>query len=734
MLIIFLIYNVYGYTGQLMMINAKYNPYINNSDNENIRPTDEENEGLLYGLAIAVIPNASNNVYGDYKGLLNTSNSFQKPADFSISESILNTKLPGEITKQDIQLMNDVFFKNNDSKPFIISDINDESGTFKITANLYKIPWFATSLPNDSTLKVVSYTFDGKGSNKKAQQIKNKVSWKVLNSSTDYDFMNTLPSKISVNDIQVFDPFQASFQSQTIVSSEGKQLYPKSTYEIESTNDESEEIKIKVTYKYVIMSATYTNGSNNIAYKFGSKSIIEQQVLTYVSKQTYIIFKKYETSAFRFTGTDSKSTDNNEISIDTSKVPELRYLLSANTLPSSFTNLNNSSDSSNSNFLPFINTSSSKGYPISKMKFNVTADDKEGTLDISATIPTSYSPDNKEHTFKVKYTGLNKTTEYKFNFKDKVSSVFQIDIKNVLPSSIDKGDVFRDFITYSGFNSNDLTVSLFPNDITGTITVQVNLNRNYASIIGNSGHGFTNYIASKTYTGFMNTSEYNTRFSVDFVSDSDSKLFNLKSRQAQEIITAFGNNGTGGSNSLIVDNVKYTNLKEFVEKLLVQSKGTSIPSNWNDNSNIKVDVYVDNSLGLASFYVMIPKTEMLGATSDLNLVVTYSGFAKGNVVTTSDNFSFVSNVMLKNHLIANKSLIEEQWNNFTTSTFASWINENVDKIISYKTGEYITKLSSNQYNVTTVTNELQGTVTVTINFGNMKNSSYLSEYSIQNTL
>lgn len=68
--------------------------------------------------------------------------------------------------------------------------------------------------------------------------ISNKVSWKILSTSTDYDFLNMLPSMITYSDLSNLDPFQTSFQSQTIVDSQGKQLYPKKTYTVGATDDQ----------------------------------------------------------------------------------------------------------------------------------------------------------------------------------------------------------------------------------------------------------------------------------------------------------------------------------------------------------------------------------------------------------------------------------------------------------------------------------------------------------------
>ena len=727
----FLIYNVYGYTGQLMMVNANYYDYINIYDPKNNKPdVNENNTNQMYGLAIAVVPNKSNNNSGDLKGLLNTSKSFQQPADFTINQNALNSKIPSEISRQDIELMNGAFFKDDDKKPFIIYNIDDSKGTFKVTANLYKIPWFASTLPKDSIPKVITYDFNGTSGNK-AKDISSKVSWKKLDSSSDYDFLNMLPKNVTEDDLNNLNPFQASFQSQTIVDSSGKQLYPKTKYSIGSRDDSNGTIQVKVEYQYVPMGVTYT-GDLQKDYQFGKETFTEKQVLTYTGDYTYNIFKQNGDSAFYFMGAN-KSVDNEEQSIDVNTVPQLKSLISAGTLPSSFSNLNSSNDSSNSAFLQFINTSSSKGYPISKMNFKVTPNDSDGTLSISATMPSQYSPDNSQHTYLIKYTGLNKNNSYTFSFK-KNDEINGTKISNMLPSSVDEGDIVKNFISYSGFNSNDFNVILNPDDINGTLSVQINLNKDYASIIGNS-NGFNNYSISTSLSGFMTTSQYNSRFSISFKGDDDASLLKLKSIQANEIVTAFvGNGSTSPTNSLTIDGKEYKSLNEFIKGLLVSSTGSSIPEEWN-STNVKSNVYVDNNLGIASFYINIPKANVPGATSDLNFAITYSGFVKGNQVPTQDNLSFVSNAMLKNYLLTTGDFDEAKIKSLTPESFAGWANSNINKLITYKTGEYKTKLEDkSKYTLTITPNVVQSTVTITIDFGKMTDTNSLSEYTVQYTI
>ncbi|RXY96054.1 hypothetical protein D8X55_04875 [Malacoplasma penetrans] len=695
----FVIYNVYGYTGQLMIINSYYNKFIRLSESEKI-PSDAN-----YGLAIAVTQNENQQNQGDFKGTLNGPDSFQKASDFTIENSILQSKIPSEITKNDITTLNNSFIKDGDSSGFVISDIDDSKGTFKVTVNLYQIPWFTNELPSDSSPRTVSYDFTT------TNKIGNKTSWKTLSTSTDYDFLNMLPSKVQVSDVSSLNPFQASFQSQTITNANGEQLYPKTTYSIQSRDDTKGEITVKADYQYVPMSANLSNYVSNVK--------------SYSSTNTYKIFSNSSAANFKFAG-----QTNNETSIDVSQVPQLKNLLSANTLPSSFTSLNNSSDSTNSGFLQFVNTNTSKGYPISKMKFTVAANDTAGTLKIDAVMPSNYSPKNQQESFSVTYTNLNKVTSYKFSFNN-VNSIGGTNKNLILPSAITDGDIINSFISYTGFSSNDFTITKTANDETGSLTVAISLNSNYASEIGNGNVGFTNYNATQTFTGFMTTDEYNQRFNVEFEDDSDNKLLALKQVQVSEIYDAFY--GTN-KNGLTIGSTKYDDLKSLIKGLLVKSQGSLIPTSWTD-TRITADMYYDNSQGTISFYVKIPKELISGANSDLNLVANYTGFVKGNVDSTSDNLSFVANNMLKSYLVNNSGITEEQFDQFTPDTFAKWLQDNNNqealKLISYKSGEYVSLLAdSSKHKITVISNPVQRTVSVYVYFENVTDPKSLKEYSV----
>ena len=699
----FVIYNVYGYTGQLMMINAKPETYIE------APAQPDDNTVTKWGLAIGVTQNTYNQSQGDYKGLLNTSESFQKSADFEITPSVLSSKIPSEITQNDITTLNNSFFQNNNKyTPFTISDINDSKGTFTVTVNLYQIPWFASSLPDSSIPKTItkSYTTTNK--------IQNRISWKTLSSETDYDFLNTLPTNLTVQDVQSLDPFQVSFQSQTITDAKGNLVYPKKNYSITSKNDTTGQVGITVNYQYVPMGVRYTGAATD--------------VLSYSSVHTYTVFDTAQQGAFYFMGSSAAAVDNKNVSISVSQVPQLKFLLEANTLPSSFSSLSTSSN--NAGFLQFINTSLSKGYPVSKINFSLVPNDSAGTLQITARIDANNSPDKKAHNYVVTYTNLNKQNNYSFSFNTTANSLgTSIPFSTVLPSSVTEGDVIGSLVKYTGFNSNDFNISLTPDDANGNLTVSVNLSKDYATSIGASGHGFTNYSTYHTFSGFMTTDEYNKKFLLSFIDDADLSLFDFKLKQVDEIYTTLVTN----QKPLTIGNTTYTNLNDLVEKLLVKEFGASIPKDWKNNTQIKTEMYLDNSLGIASFYVKIPQTLLDGSSSDLNVIANYTGFVQGNAVNTADNLSFVSNNMLKNYLLSKNYFTQEQIENLTVTEFAEWVSKdsNVKNVITYHTGEYTTKLNSDTFLTTVIANEIQRTISITVDFGDMTNKDSLSSYSIQ---
>ncbi|MDE6646013.1 MAG: hypothetical protein K2J69_01720 [Malacoplasma sp.] len=110
------------------------------------------------------------------------------------------------------------------------------------------------------------------------------------------------------------------------------------------------------------------------------------------------------------------------------------------------------------------------------------------------------------------------------------------------------------------------------------------------------------------------------------------------------------------------------------------------------HTDIKTTMYIDNSLGIASFYVKIPQNLLNGASSDLNLIANYSGFVKGNVDKTDDNLSFVSNNMLKNYLVSKNVFEENEISNLSPIEFSEWVQKenNIRKLITYYTDEYKT--------------------------------------------
>ncbi|MCF0217759.1 MAG: hypothetical protein HUJ42_01800 [Malacoplasma sp.] len=710
----FIIFNVYGYSGSLMLINESYNAYVTAT------AAQTDNNAKQYGLAIAVVQNANDSTKGDYLGLLNTAKSIISSADFTIDDSVLKSKIPSEITRNDIKPLNNSFFQDGTNYvPFTISNIDDTKGTFTLTVNLYKIPWYTKTLPTNATPKEITRKYDGTNGNNKANTIDKKTSWITLNTTSNYDFLNSLPSTVTQADVNNLNPFVATFQSQVITNSDtGAQLYPKTEYKIAKTDNAKGTIEIQATYSYIPMGVSYTSST---------------KPLTYTSNHTYNIYKTSDQSAFNFTGGKTNTTSE---SVNISNVGALKSYIQSGSLPSSIVANLKSGPANNSQYLQFINTDVSKGYPISKMTFNASGDDTNGSLTISASISASNSPDKASHTYTITYTNLNQLKKYSFSFKT-VDALGGAKFNTMLASSVTSGEVLSDLITYSGFDSNNFNITLVPDDIKGNLTVNVNLDKSYANSIGSSGHGFTNYVATKTFSGFLTTSEYNTRYSVTFKGDDDVALLYLKQIQPVQIFDTLGDGTTAKKSDLTINGKAYSSLNDLVRNLLVDTLGTNVPSDWTSATNkdlIKTSMYYDNNLGYVSFLVNIPKSLMNGASSDLDLIVNYTGFVKGNLDKTEDNMSFISNTMLANYLSSKNLISKDDLAKMSATDFANWAKSHIKDLITFSSGEYKTKLDANNFKSSVIANDAQNTVSITIDYGTMNNTKSLSEYSIQYTI
>ena len=291
----FVLYNVYGYSGQIMLLN----PYqiINRTD---ITPSLTYDEQKYYGLSAAIVNNVQNPGNGDLKGLLNTKDAFLKSADFNLEDAILQNKLPSEISRNDLKLENGAFFTRNpaineDGTPkypqFIKEVMNDEKenddtlkeGNIKITAYLDQIPWFVDNnvMPNNIAPLKITKTYRTKS------LINQRVSWK--NEDLDYDFKNTLPSKITQEDIDRFDPFSINIISQN--TSINGINYPNKTYSLSDRDDDKGTIKVTTTFKYLPVDVE-------------AKDV---NLKTQTFSKTFNVFSSKSTPSFSFVGSQGGS-------------------------------------------------------------------------------------------------------------------------------------------------------------------------------------------------------------------------------------------------------------------------------------------------------------------------------------------------------------------------------------------------------------------------------------------
>ncbi len=676
----FSLYNVYGYAGQIMLINSYFDGYNARQQNITLQPDNK------YGLAAAIVSNKNASGQGDTKGLLNGENAYLKSADFNISQDVLNKKLPSEITREDITFLNESFLTKNTAKnedgslkyePFVKNEIDDINKTLQITLNLDQIPWFVSDgvMPSNIVPLKITKSFSLN------TELTSRFSWKNVDQE-DYDFRNTLPSKMTIEDIQRVSPLVSTLTSQRqIINGDS---YPKTEYQITKANDTTGKIKIQATYKYLPMELSAN--TNNIKQ--------------YITEKEYTIFKSTDSKGITFVGNNNS---------DVSQIPELKEIKESNILPSSFLN------ASKQEYLKFIDINNSAGYPLSKMNITASADDVNGTLTINID-PTAYDSSLSVQT--KTYTGLNKTNTYSLRFKDEST------IKpNYLPSEINEELFYQNFLTFSGFDSSDFELQLYPNDVTGALTANIILVGNYPNgPTANSDFKLENgqWIARRTFTGFKNIDDYNKEYQLSFKEDGHISLYEVQRLTPSEIKTKLESN-----NGLTIGNKTYTDGKDFIQ-LFISSKGSKLPAISN-NSNVDVNMYINNGGGEITWSITFNNLE--GYANPITFLHTIGGFAKGNNVATSDILTFKNSNQLK--------LSHSSYFNMLPSKIKAMLENDKQLINNFflntPTGGYYTAIQDGNFTLEIVANDTRGTLNIKIKFekNNTNNidSNSLLEYN-----
>ena len=687
----FNLYNVYGYAGQIMLVNTWFWKWVNSDEYPDKKPDHQDKDKMdTFGLAAAVTDHKNSSGSGDIKGLLNTDQAFQKSADFKIEENILKNKLPSEITRNDLSFTEKGFLTNNKKTaggkllypPFTKLENNDQTKKLVIEANVDQIPWFVgdNKMPeNIIPLKIKKEFVTG-------EDISKRFAWKSVND--DYDFKNTLPSKLTVEDVNRIDPFIINVNSQKVEI--GGEKYPKLKYSLSEANDTTGTIKITAEYKYLPMDV----------------SINKTNLLTYSQSQTFNIFKNTDNKNFQFIGNGED---------DITKINELKELKEANVLPSVFEKADPQA------FIKFIDVNKTKGYPLSKMKITVNANDTKGEL--SLTVDAKNYDSNAEVKTKV-FKGFNKINEYQLSFQ---SSKNNFDKKHYRPSDISEEIFFENFITYSGFDATDLHLELFANDNKGSLSASLYLLSDYPkSALTNTPFEKDSdgkWIAKKSITGFKNTDEFNKEYQLIFKKDNDSSLASVKELTPSEIVKAFDNKPSTKKDILLGDKF-YKDKHDFVNQVFVDKMGLKMPK-LEATEDIKIDLFANNSGGELTIKIVFKNVD--GYSIPLTFIQIFTGFAKGNDVVTEDVLVLKNQMQLENSmkeilkaypsqvkekLLSNKMLIH---NFFTTNP----------------TGDYKIALENKKFELFIDDNDIHGQLIITIKFKreDIKNSNSLLEYS-----
>ncbi|WPL38546.1 lipoprotein 17-related variable surface protein [Malacoplasma iowae] len=700
----FVLYNVYGYTGQIMLLN----PYrVTDLTKIPDKFEDEATKNNDYGLAVAIVNNKNSVGGGDLKGLLNTENAFLKSSDFVISENILKNKLPSEINRSDIEITENGFFTKNNSTDSqgnllypqfkkVMDDEKSKTPNLKITVNIDQIPWFVDNgiMPeNIPPLNITKeFTTD--------QKIQDRVIWK--NENLDYDFKNTLPTKVTLDDVKRFDPFSINLTSQ-ITTIKGEN-YPKKEYKIKSFDDNNGKIEISMEYSYLPIGV----------------EVNEENIMKSTFTHEYTIFKKDGEKDFIFVGNNNSSENINTI-------PQLKELSQSNLLPSSITanDLNG--------ILRFINTDSSAGYPISKMKFNIEPNDDLGSLKITGTLPSDYYGDG-EKTFTKTYTGLNKKSDYKFIFNDQPTGFIK---KNFRPSEVKEQDIYNSFVTYSGYNSSDLSLNLNPNNETGELNVEFILDGKYPDSIANGVNGFIKkdnyFVFSKTISGFKTNKEYETEYQVNFISDDDKSLDEIKKytpNQIKQSINSQNSNSSVNENPKLTINGQQINSEKDLAISVIKSLGTNLPKKEElTDDNFGYNIYYNDPNG--EITVKLTFKNITGVSGDLVFIQRFTGFAKGNQVTTDDILSFKTQTKLMSDNPTFKTTLPSDLAKLLNANDEKRVEE-IKKYISYFSGDYSTAINANKFKLEITSDDIYGYLTIKIIFDrqDIKNQESLLSYTV----
>ncbi|WPL38547.1 lipoprotein 17-related variable surface protein [Malacoplasma iowae] len=681
----YILYNVHGYYGQIMMLNSYFytDPNFPNK-------TEQEIIDNKYGLAVAITSNENNPLFGDIKGLLNTDDAFIKSSDFTIDNSILNNKLPSEISRQDLTITNDGFFTRNPEKKedgtlkypqFVKEVINDnekkdgQDGNLKITANIDQIPWFVNNnvMPSDIAPLTITKWFNT------SNYIQSRVNWKDV--SLDYDFKNTIPSKVTLDDVKRFDPFDINLTSQNTTISGIN--YPTKNYKFENQNDNDGTITIKAVVTYLPIDVE-AKKENLITQEFSHK---------------YQIFKKTDDKSFNYIGNKNDSSEEN-----IKNIPQLKELSESNLLPSSFEAEDTSS------ILKFINTDSSKGYPLSKMKFSITTNDINGTLTISGKLQDGYYEDNYTNKeFTKTYTGLNRISDYSFNVN---SNPMGFNKKDYFPSDIDEQIIYKFFANYNGFNLSDIKLSLIPNDVKGELSVRFNLDKTYPESVANNV-GFLkqedSYIKEFVIDGFKTTKEYEEQYSVKF-KDDNSKDFDQIKKYTPNQIKQILKKETKEDNKLYIGNQEIKSEMDFA-KNVVEKYGSKIPKELT-NENFEQHIYYNDPNGEITVKLVFKSIE--GLSNELVFIQRFTGFAKGNQVPTDDILSFKTESKLFSD--------NEQFTKVLPSSIKKSLDDvstrkdMIDKFLSFYSGDYKKMIDKNNFNLDVVADDIFGYITIKISF------------------
>ena len=223
--------------------------------------------------------------------------------------------------------------------------------------------------------------------------------------------------------------------------------------------------------------------------------------------------------------------------------------------------------------------------------------------------------------------------------------------------------------------------------------------------------------------------EYATQYEVKFIDDNSTALDEIKKytpKQIQQSISSMPNTKVGPQ--LVINGTNITTEKDFAIAI-INTLGSNLPKKeeLQSSSDFLYNIYYNDPNG--EITVKLTFKNISGTSGELVFIQRFTGFAKGNQVTTNDILSFKTETKLMSD--------NSDFKNSLPSELAKKLNENstrvneIKKYISYYSGDYAIAIDTNKFMLDVTADDINGYMTIRIIFdrADIKDENSLLSYT-----